>query len=305
MTPQTQALSPRKQEFVLRYIADHNGIEAYKASHQETDNEQAKYRSMFLLRLPQIKEAIKAEEEQRANRLILTADTLMQERAALATASIGDLMDFSGEGLPQLKPANKISKLALKAVTSLKVNMGKDGKPESIEYKLANKAPHLDALETKYGIEMPDIKAQKHDHTVRVLESTETRRQEAMSLLEAWEQRAKEYRLLDQLRDKDVLIKLDDPASQPGTTPSNRQLEAPSLPSLPSQGEQADLGSANSISNSASNENEGKAQIVGGEQVTETEASVANACFSGDGKDDENAIRALLRKADGVSGNGQ
>lgn len=152
-------LNVRHRAFARAYIRCRCAVDAYIEAGFRGTRGSAYSSSARLLKDERIQAYIKKLETEVERNMAKTLPSkwayVGNLRDNIAFASIEDFMDFSGPGLPQLKPANKIPKWALKAVSSFKATLDKDGITQHVEFKFSPKDPHLAALEDKYSI-MPD-----------------------------------------------------------------------------------------------------------------------------------------------------
>lgn len=154
--------SQRYEKFALAYVRTGCSATAYEeAGYKKPKNKthgsrlawEILNRPEVQLRISQIQQELRqlveremAEEWKKAR----------DERRALAYSSIDDILDFSGDGAPSHRPANKIPKQALRAISSVDIELADDGKTaKRVKYRMASKDPHLEALEDKYSV-MPD-----------------------------------------------------------------------------------------------------------------------------------------------------
>lgn len=155
------ALNARRREFIRQYMKHRNSLLAYQLAGFSGSKLHAIKLASEVLNLPEVKAEIARLEGKLNKKLIDDMHTMairtQEERLALATATVDDLFDYSGEdGLPRHKAPKDIPKEALKAVTKVKVTIDpKTGATKAVEYSLSSKDAHLSALEEKYAI-MPD-----------------------------------------------------------------------------------------------------------------------------------------------------
>jgi phage terminase small subunit len=150
---------------VDEYIIDHNGVRAYLAAFgRETaagrprSYNAACVEASKLLKYPEVRSEIRAAERAIRRRCHVSADKVINELAAIAFSNIGDVIDFTGEGLPRPKPAREIPYLALKTVKSAKhqKRATRYGSVEVVEYALHPKTPALAKLYDHLGLSAKD-----------------------------------------------------------------------------------------------------------------------------------------------------
>ena len=149
------ALTPKQRRFVEEYPLDLNATQAairagYSAKTADKIGTQ-------LLGKTSIKAAIAAALAERSKRTEVTADRVVRELALVAFSDVGDLLDFSGDGLT-LRPACQVPERARRAVSSVKVRRQVEGKGEDarevelIEFKFWSKTDALDKLARHTGV---------------------------------------------------------------------------------------------------------------------------------------------------------
>ncbi|MBX3401641.1 MAG: terminase small subunit [Gemmataceae bacterium] len=166
MAPSTEedgsAREARIRRFVDEYVIDHNGVRAYlEAFGRETaagrprSYNAACVEASKLLKTAEVRQEIRAAEHAIRRRCYLTADKVINELAAIAFSSMGDVFDFAVEGVvPQPKPAREIPFLATKAIQSVrhqKLESSKQ-KREIIEYRFHPKVPALAKIYDHLGM---------------------------------------------------------------------------------------------------------------------------------------------------------
>lgn len=85
-------------------------------------------------------------------------EKVLRVRREVAYASIGDIMDFSGDQV-RLKPAREIPRSALRAIRRLKVQrvtLPSGESRETVEVELESRVPHLEAIEERYS-RLPEL----------------------------------------------------------------------------------------------------------------------------------------------------
>lgn len=160
------AREARIRRFVDEYVIDHNGVRAYlEAFGRETaagrprSYNAACVEASKLLKTHEVRQEIRAAEHAIRRRCYLTADKVINELAAIAFSSMGDVFDFAVEGVvPQPKPARKIPYLAQKAIQSVRHQSHEStkGKREIVEYRFHPKVPALAKLYDHLGLSSED-----------------------------------------------------------------------------------------------------------------------------------------------------
>lgn len=153
----TRPLTPRQAAFVAAYlvcgIATQALVEAgYSPKHADSQ-------ASHLLRLPQIRAAIRTGESAKLERSLLTADRVLEEHRRLAFSDIGHLFTTDGK----LKPITSLPAEIRSCISSVKVMkrnlIAGDGVAEDvIEIKLWDKNKALENLMKHFGL-MVDLHA--------------------------------------------------------------------------------------------------------------------------------------------------
>src|SRR5262245_36089091 len=107
-TANTHQLSPsplndRQRRFVLEYLKDLNATAAYKRAGYEGEGHGAESAAARLLSHVEVAHAIAREQEQRAQRLRVTADAVLKELVLLYSSDITHYM-IDDKGEVQLAP---------------------------------------------------------------------------------------------------------------------------------------------------------------------------------------------------------
>ncbi len=137
-------LTERQKAFVREYLVDMNATAAYKRAGYRATGNAAEVNASRLLRNAQVQTAIREGIAKHADAAGLTVERIWDEWRRIALADIGDIIDFSGEQ-PKLRPANKITEDARRAIASVKVKRSVEGKGddaqkiEIMEFKLWDK----------------------------------------------------------------------------------------------------------------------------------------------------------------------
>lgn len=137
--------APRKDLFPAEYLKDLNATKA--AGRCGYSRKTAASQGARLLRDVKVKAAIAKLQLERAARVEVTSDRILEEVDTLALGEIGDVLDFSGDKI-RLRTANQISARGRRLLSSLKVRrylekgLG-DREVEIIEFKLWDKTAAL------------------------------------------------------------------------------------------------------------------------------------------------------------------
>lgn len=156
-------MSPKQARFVEEYLVDLNATQAaLRAGYSpRTANEQG----ARLLANVSVQEAIQTAQKDRSKRTGITAERVLQELALIGFSDIGKILDMDGES-PRLRPVNEITKLARRAIASVKVRRyfeggGEDAREvEVTEFKLWPKDAALTKLAQHLG-----LLVDRHEHT--------------------------------------------------------------------------------------------------------------------------------------------
>jgi phage terminase small subunit len=164
-------LNTRQWKFARAYFRTGDAIKAHRlAGYKAKTKATARGNAYKLLYSEAIQNALKELRRQLDDRL---AHEMVREwqrtratRQAIAYSDMGDVLDFTADGAPKLKPANQIPKRALKAMRKAEVEVDPEGNTKRFRFELAPKEPHLEALEEKFSV-LPDNQrpAQKFDIT--------------------------------------------------------------------------------------------------------------------------------------------
>lgn len=111
------ALTPKQETFVLEYLKDLNGTQAaIRAGYSaRTANEQ----SSRLLANANVSEAVSRARAERAGRLGLTADRVLEEIAAIAFARMPEYVEWGRDDQMQLKPSDELTDKQAAAVSQV------------------------------------------------------------------------------------------------------------------------------------------------------------------------------------------
>jgi len=134
-------LTPRQAAFVAEYLIDRNGTQAaIRAGYSpKTASSQAER----LLRNAEVARAVAAGTAKIADKLEITAERVLRERARIAFADPRKIMHADG----RIKLPNELDEETAAAIVSFKADP--DGR---FEYRFAGKDPSLLALEKRLGL---------------------------------------------------------------------------------------------------------------------------------------------------------
>lgn len=147
-------LTPKQERFVLEYLKDLNATQA--AIRAGYSSKTAASIGAENLTKPQIAEVIQAKQSKVINRLEVTAERIILERARLAFFDPRKLLDNTGRPLP----LQDLDDDTAAAIAGLKVSDKYETPPDGgeplvstvLEYKLADKNASLTALEKINGM---------------------------------------------------------------------------------------------------------------------------------------------------------
>jgi phage terminase small subunit len=150
-------LTAKQRAFVAAYLKDHNATQAaITAGYSERT---AKQQGSMLLKQPEIKAEIDKRMTKLVNRLEITAERVLQERARLAFFDPRRM--FREDGTP--KAVTELDDDTAAAVAGLDIEDLYSGRGESrkhignvLKYKLADKGASLTALEKHLGLYKDD-----------------------------------------------------------------------------------------------------------------------------------------------------
>ena len=147
-------MNRRRQHFVQEYLVDLNATRAAeRAGYAKSTVRQIAY---SLMRDPEIAAAIRAEQEKRQERTLVTADRVVAELARVAFADLGTLADWGPEGV-RLKPNSELSADERAAIAEISGD-AKSGARAKLHDKmraLEVLAKHLGVIGRKPGVFPP------------------------------------------------------------------------------------------------------------------------------------------------------
>lgn len=159
-------LTPRQAAFVAAYLVC--GIATQALVEAGYSPKSADSQASHVLRLPQVRAAIRAGESAKLDRTLLTAERVLEEHRRLAFSDIGHLFTTDGK----LKPIRSLPAEIRSCISSVKVMkrnlIAGDGVAEDvIEIKLWDKNKALENLMKHFGL-MVDLHA---DVTQKMIDS--------------------------------------------------------------------------------------------------------------------------------------
>ncbi len=146
-------LRPRRALFVHEYLKDLNALSACKRAGFAA----CESYSGELMRDPHVKEGIRRAMEDRAQRVMITQDSVIAELSRIAFANLGDLIVFPARGNPYFDIAKLTPEMAASVV---EITVEEDGKPDAdgiravrrVRVKLADKLTALVQLGKHLGM---------------------------------------------------------------------------------------------------------------------------------------------------------
>jgi phage terminase small subunit len=150
-------LTDKQAAFVREYLIDLNATAAYQRAGYKVGpgRRAARANSSRMLSKAIIQEAIQAGMAERARDAGITAKRVLEEIALVAFSDIGDLVEFTTDGI-RFREQAVISAAARRALCSVKVRreVGGEGVPDAdvIEFKLWPKVPALQQLAQHLGL---------------------------------------------------------------------------------------------------------------------------------------------------------
>lgn len=156
---EARKLTPKQEAFVLEMLkSPGNAAAAYRrAGYAASSDHVASVCAAQLLAKPVISSAIEEARQERRERALIDADSVVKELALVALSDVGDVLDFS-QAEPRLRPANLIPEAARRAISSVKVRRYVEGSGEAtrtvevVEFKLWNKLTALAKLMPHVGL---------------------------------------------------------------------------------------------------------------------------------------------------------
>lgn len=142
-------LTPRQALFVVEYLKDFNGKQAaIRAGYSKTGAEVTASR---LLRGGKVSQAVAAKVNRIANRLEISAERVLQERARLAFFDVRKLLDATGKP-KAIQDLDDDTAAAIQGLDVANIGSGEVGVGEVLKIKLADKNASLTALEKHLGL---------------------------------------------------------------------------------------------------------------------------------------------------------
>lgn len=144
-----------EDRFVAEYLAaNQNATLAYMRTHPRSSIGSARSNAARMM----IRDGVRAKIRAARRRLLTDgpakAERIVAELAKIAFADVGDIFDFTGGGVPNLKPGNRIPASARQAIVGLETTEVTVGKKTVVKAKvrLADKQKALERLATILGL---------------------------------------------------------------------------------------------------------------------------------------------------------
>ncbi|MCU7372842.1 terminase small subunit [Paucibacter sp. O1-1] len=90
----TQSITPKVERFILEYLIDPNGSQAYKLSHPGVTDQTARVEAARLLANPRVRARLAEERQKSADKLEITREKLLKRLWAIFSADPRELMEF-------------------------------------------------------------------------------------------------------------------------------------------------------------------------------------------------------------------
>lgn len=141
-------LNSMQSTFVREYLISNNAKDAAKkAGYKNTQS------ANNLLNMPKIADAIREARRDRAERLEITADKVLQEIASVAFANIVDVVEWKNGGII-IKDSRELSRLVTAAVAEVSETV--TGKSTTTRVKMHDKMNALEKLMKHLGLYVRD-----------------------------------------------------------------------------------------------------------------------------------------------------
>lgn len=149
-------LSDRQERFAREYVIDLNGTRAAIAAGYSESG--AHVEASHLLRKPKVRKLIDRLQSERATRLGVKADRVVEELARLAFSNMADYMEVDAEGKPvglNLRNLTRDQAAAIQEVSEDATGGTGDGERRLVirtKFKLADKGANLERLGRHLGM---------------------------------------------------------------------------------------------------------------------------------------------------------
>ena len=140
------SLPPRQAQFVAEYVVDFNGAQA--AMRAGYSKRTARIKASQLLARPEIKQAVEAQAQQKAEQRGLEADSVVERLSEIAFGDIRELFDETG----RLKKVTELSRETAALIASVGVN-----RSGTTQVKLVSRLRALELLMRHLGLLQPAV----------------------------------------------------------------------------------------------------------------------------------------------------
>lgn len=139
-------LTEKEKLFVVEYLKDLNGSQAYHRSHPGCTYGTCRVNATKLLAKTNVRASVDAAIAQRKERIGMEADEIMQNYRRMAETSMADFVTFFANGRIKLTPSSELSADQLACVQE--ISRGKDG---AFKFRLYSRKDALEALQAHAG----------------------------------------------------------------------------------------------------------------------------------------------------------
>jgi phage terminase small subunit len=146
----SRELNPKQKLFCEEYVTDFNATRAYLAAGYKCTENAAAVSGSSLLRKPKIQQYLQQLQQERGNRLEITADRVLQEIAKVAFADLTDVVAFRGDEVA-VKKFDEIPEGVTSAIQGVTERVLKDGSVVRA-VKMHDKLRALDMLAMYLGV---------------------------------------------------------------------------------------------------------------------------------------------------------
>lgn len=163
-------LPPKRRAFVMEYLIDFNGTQAYLRAGYKASESVAAVEAVRLLRSPKVQAALAEEREARSKRCEITQDRVLLEIARIAFSDIRKAMDENGK----LKRLSEMDDDLAPAISKIKVT-GTYQTGTLMELGLWDKNSALEKLCKHLGL-TPDhvnLNVNRHEEALKALDEPE------------------------------------------------------------------------------------------------------------------------------------
>jgi phage terminase small subunit len=142
------ALTEQQHHFCMEYLIDFNGKRAADASGYANPKSAAE----DLMAMPAVRQRLMELREAICETMQLKAEHVVAELAKLGFSNIQDYMKVTNDNTILLTSFDQIPRSKAAAISSIKINRGKDKDSDVVEFKLHNKRDALVDLGRYLGI---------------------------------------------------------------------------------------------------------------------------------------------------------